>query len=80
MELEELKVYNLAMEMGEKIRAIVDGWNYFQKDTVGKQLVRASDSIASNLSEGYGRYHCREKKNFWILLARFALRNKRRGL
>ena len=64
MELEELKVYNLAMEMGEKIWAIVDGWNYFQKDTVGKQLVRASDSIASNLSEGYGRYHYREKKNF----------------
>lgn len=64
MELEELKVYNLAMEMGEKIWAIVDGWNYFQKDTVGKQFVRASDSIASNLSEGYGRYHYREKKNF----------------
>ncbi len=64
MELEELKVYNLAMEMGEKVWAIVDGWNYFQKDTVGKQLVRATDSIASNLSEGYGRYHYREKKNF----------------
>ena len=64
MELEELKVYNLAMEMGEKVWAIVDGWNYFQKDTVGKQLVRAVDSIASNLSEGYGRYHYREKKNF----------------
>lgn len=64
MELEELKVYNLAMQMGEKIWAIVDGWNYFQKDTVGKQLVRAGDSIASNLSEGYGRYHYREKKNF----------------
>jgi four helix bundle protein len=64
MELEELKVYNLAMEMGEKVWAIVDGWNYFQKDTIGKQLVRATDSIASNLSEGYGRYHYREKKNF----------------
>ena len=64
MELEELKVYNLAMEMGEKVWAIVDSWNYFQKDTVGKQLVRATDSIASNLSEGYGRYHYREKKNF----------------
>lgn len=64
MELEELKVYTMAMEMGEKVWAIVDGWNYFQKDTVGKQLVRATDSIASNLSEGYGRYHYREKKNF----------------
>ena len=26
-------------------------WNYFEKDTVGKQLVKAADSIAANLSE-----------------------------
>jgi four helix bundle protein len=27
-------------------------------------LVRAADSIASNLSEGFGRYHYREAINF----------------
>jgi len=27
-------------------------------------LVRAVDSVASNLSEGFGRYHYKEKKNF----------------
>jgi len=43
---------------------VVDRWNYFQKDTVGKQLVRSADSIAANLSEGFGRYHYKETKNF----------------
>jgi four helix bundle protein len=31
---------------------------------VGKQLVRAADSIAANLSEGFGRYHYKENVNF----------------
>jgi four helix bundle protein len=42
----------------------VVGWNYFEKDTVGKQLVRAVDSVAANLSEGFGRYHYKETINF----------------
>lgn len=64
MDLEDLRVYDLAMSLGEKVWNIVDQWNYFQKDTIGKQFVRAADSIAANLSEGYGRYHFREAKNF----------------
>ncbi|MCF8372312.1 MAG: four helix bundle protein [Bacteroidales bacterium] len=64
MKLEELQVYQFSMDMGEKVWDIVDKWNYFQKDTVGKQLVRAADSVAANLSEGFGRYHYKEAKNF----------------
>lgn len=64
MELEELKVYNMAMELGEDVWNIVIQWKYFEKDTVGKQLVKAADSIAANISEGFGRYHYRESKHF----------------
>ena len=64
MLLEDFKVYNLAMETGEIVYSIVVKWNYFDKDTIGKQLVRSSDSIAANLSEGLGRYHYKERKNF----------------
>jgi four helix bundle protein len=64
MKLEELKVYSLSMEMAETIWNIVLKWDYFQKDTIGKQLVRAADSIAANLSEGFGRYHYKENVNF----------------
>jgi four helix bundle protein len=62
--LDEFKTYNLAMELGETVWKIVSSWGYFEKDTVGKQFVRATDSIAANLSEGFGRYHYKEAKNF----------------
>jgi four helix bundle protein len=64
MQLDELRVYAHSMEMSEKIWNIVMGWNCFAKDTIGKQLVRAVDSVASNLSEGFGRYHYKEAINF----------------
>ncbi|SRR5258706_580609 len=62
--LEEFKVYNRAITIGEEVWKLVSAWGYFEKDTIGKQLVRATDSIAANLSEGLGRYHIKETKNF----------------
>ena len=62
MKLEEIRTYQLAMEMGERVWDIVIKWNYFEKDTVGKQLVKAADSVAANLSEGYGRFYYKENK------------------
>ncbi|MFO7446474.1 MAG: four helix bundle protein [Ignavibacteriaceae bacterium] len=64
MKLEELQVYQLSMEIGEKIWEIVFKWDYFAKDTVGKQLVRSVDSMAANLAEGFGRYFYKENKQF----------------
>lgn len=64
MNIEELRVYNLSMELGEKVWEIVNQWDYFAKDTVGKQFIKAVDSIAANISEGYGRYHYRENIHF----------------
>jgi len=56
MKLEELHVYQLSMDVGEIVWVQVQKWDYFSKDTIGKQLVRAVDSVAANLSEGFGRY------------------------
>jgi len=50
------------MELGEKIWEIVIDWDYFLKDTMGKQLVRTADSVAANLSEGFGRFFYKENK------------------
>ncbi len=62
--MEELRIYELAMNIGERVWLIVNKWDYFAKDTVGKQLVKSVDSIAANLSEGYGRFHYKENKQF----------------
>ncbi len=64
MNLEDLRVYNISMQISEKVWEIVDNWDYFSKDTVGKQLMRACDSISANLSEGFGRYSYKEEKQF----------------
>lgn len=64
MILKELKVYQLAMKVGDSSWKIVSKWNYFERDTIGKQLVRAADSIAANISEGYGRFHFKENRYF----------------
>ena len=60
--LEELEVYKTAMDIGETISKIIITWNFFDKDTLGKQLIRSADSIALNISEGYGRYSFKENK------------------
>lgn len=62
--LEDFKAYNRLMEVAELVWDVVTKWGYFEKDTVGKQFVKAVDSIGANLSEGLGRYHYRETKNF----------------
>ncbi|TCD25128.1 four helix bundle protein [Pedobacter psychrodurus] len=62
--LEDLEVYNLSEVISDKIWEIVMGWDHFAKDTIGKQICRAADSISANIAEGYGRYHFKENKNF----------------
>ena len=64
MDIEELEVYKLSMNIAEEIWNLVLKWDYFAKDAIGKQLVKSSDSIAANLSEGFGRFHYKESKHF----------------
>ncbi|TAF94660.1 MAG: four helix bundle protein [Cytophagia bacterium] len=62
--LEELRVYQLAMTIGDDIWNFVHAWDNFSKNTIGQQIVRAADSIAANISEGNGRYHFKESIRF----------------
>lgn len=66
MKLEELRVYQLSMSLAEQVWEIVIKWDYFAKDTIGKQLIKSSDSVAANLSEGFGRFFIKKKDSFAI--------------
>jgi len=61
---ENLRVYNLAEEIEDLIWEIVSKWDYFAKDTIGKQLVNSADSIGANLAEGYGRGSHADNRRF----------------
>jgi four helix bundle protein len=52
---EKLRVYRLAEDLADRIWAVVLNWDYLAKDTLGKQMVRAADSIGANIAEGTGR-------------------------
>ena len=63
-DIEKLKVYNLALDIATTVQELVINWDEFNKNTLGRQLVRSSDSIPSNVAEGYGRYSFKENKQF----------------
>jgi four helix bundle protein len=62
--LEDLDVYNLSNEIADEIWDIVIKWNFLAQDTVGKQMIRSSDSIGANIAEGYGRFFYKENRQF----------------
>ena len=65
--IEELDLFKSTEQLCDEIWEIVAGWERFSKDTIGKQLVRGSDSIGANLAEGDGRYHFKEKLHFYYI-------------
>jgi four helix bundle protein len=61
---ENLRVYNLSEVLADEVWRIVRKWDAFSRDTVGKQLVRAADSIGANIAEGIGRGTCKDNRGF----------------
>jgi four helix bundle protein len=64
IKLEDLDIYQLALEIGEDVWNAVQKWDHFPKRTVGEQFVDAADSISANIAEGYGRYFYKDRKIF----------------
>jgi len=67
MKLEDLEIYNLSMNLSDKVWDFVIKWEYFAKDTLGKQWVRAADSVSANISEGFGRNSYRDSRSFYYI-------------
>ena len=61
---EKLEVYRLAERLADEVWEIVIHWDSLAKDTVGRQLVRAADSIGANIAEGVGRGSHADNRRF----------------
>ena len=63
---ENLDIYKKSSDLCSKIIELCGGFpngNYFLAD----QLKRASLSIVANIAEGSGRWHNKDKKNFYYI-------------
>ncbi len=65
LQLNDINAYKKAYHLSNYVWTIVLKWDYFAKDTIGKQFVRAIDSISANIAEGFGRYTKKDKINFY---------------
>jgi four helix bundle protein len=61
---EKLDVYRLSEKLADSVWTLVRPWDNFARDTVGKQLVRAADSVGANIAEGFGRGSHIDHKRF----------------
>lgn len=65
VKFEDLEILQIAENVADDLWNEIISWHDFEKDTVGKQLVRAVDSIGANIAEAYGRFHFGEKLQFF---------------
>ena len=61
---ENLRVYQLAEEITDRVWEIVLKWDSFSQSTIGKQLVNSVDSIGANIAEGTGRGSFADNRRF----------------
>jgi four helix bundle protein len=76
---EKLRVYRLSEKLADEIWTVVLNWENFARDTVGKQLVRAADSIRANIAEGCGRGSYLDNRRF-VRIARGSLNETKHWL
>ena len=65
LQLNNINAYKSSFHLSNYVWAIIVNWDYFAKDTVGKQFVRAVDSISANIAEGFGRHGKKDKIKFY---------------
>jgi len=63
--LNKLHLYQVAIELCDMAWELYEKFDWQIKKVIGDQFVRATDSVAANIAEGYGRYHYADKNKFY---------------
>ena len=65
LQLNDIVAYKRSFALSNYVWNIVIAWSPFARNTVGSQFARATDSISSNIAEGFGRFTKKDKINFY---------------
>ena len=65
LKLNDLDAFRIPYHLSNYVWDIVIKWDFFAKDTIGKQFVRSIDSISDNVAEGFGRFSKKDKIKFY---------------
>ncbi len=65
VKLGDVFVYRISIELCDKGWDIYKEMDWQVKKIIGDQFIRALDSNAANIAEGYGRYHYLDKIKFY---------------
>jgi four helix bundle protein len=76
LKLKDIEAYRIAFHLSNRVWQLVFKWDNFARDTVGKQFVRAVDSISANLAEGFGSFGKANRIRFY----RYALGSVKEGM
>ncbi len=63
--LGEVVPYKIAVNIGRQSWKIYEIMDRDIKRMIGEQFIRAVDSIAANIAEGYGRFHFMDRIKFY---------------
>ncbi len=63
-DIADLDIFAKAMQCGRVAWGVARTFDHRLYDTIGRQLIRSADSIAANISEGFGRFHYKDKARF----------------
>lgn len=62
--LKDLEVYKLSRELSKIAWGIYQELDWQIKKIIGDQFIEATDSVGSNIAEGYGRFHYLDRVKF----------------
>ena len=65
LQLRDVSAYRKALSIAQNVWRIVSTWDYFSRDTMGKQFVRSADSISANIAEGFGKYTKKDRVHYY---------------
>src|SRR5574338_831469 len=65
LKLNDIDANKIAFNLSNYVWDLILKWDRFNSDTIGKQFVRAVDSISANIAEGFGRYSKKDKVKFY---------------